>query len=238
MPRALVEALRWMTVLPMPQHEKPVAPADMLPWLPVTGMVVGAALWAAMALGGLVDAWLAALLGVLTWLLLTGFLHADGLADLTDAWVAAHAVAPEQRQARFLAVLKDAHIGSFAVISLILLLMSKMILLSLVWQHGHAAWVFWVPVWARVGVFFWLQLPSLTQGSAAAIQQGHRQHHGMLWMLGLGFLAWFGGSMLWLAPIFIGLWFQCLKQYVGGVNGDGLGAGIECCEVCCLFLLL
>jgi len=236
-PKALIEALRWMTILPMPQQRDTIAPAAMLPWLPVTGMVVGAALWAGVALGGGYDSWLAALLGTLIWFVLTGFLHADGLADLTDAWMAAHAAPPEQRQARFLTVLKDPHIGSFGVMVLILLVLNKVILVYLVVQHGHAAWLFWIPIWARVGVLFWLKLPPLTQGSAAAMQQTP-QHHGMAWVLGLLLMALLGGSMLWLAPLFLWLWFQYLKRYIHGVNGDALGAGIECCEVCCLLLLL
>ena len=98
----------------------------MLLFLPVIGLEIGA-VWAA---GG----WLCRYLGlapmvtalVLTVLpyLLSGFIHLDGFMDVTDAVGSCRDL--EKRRA----ILKDSHVGSFAVIGVVLLMLSMFALFS------------------------------------------------------------------------------------------------------------
>ncbi|MDQ6974711.1 MAG: adenosylcobinamide-GDP ribazoletransferase, partial [Mariprofundaceae bacterium] len=164
---------------------------------------------------------------------ITGFLHVDGLADLADALGASHG---DKR--RFLAVLKDSHIGSFGVMSLILLVTAKLILLKILLSHGVLWSVILIPIWARVGVFFWLQLPALTQGFAAAIQTVDSRKLAFSWCVSLMILSLFFPANLWLSPLIVWLWQWFLHHVLHGMNGDCLGAGIEVCEVLLLCLLL
>lgn len=232
-PQGLMEALRWMTVIPMPQQKKHMNMINILPWLPVTGLLVGLCVSSAAWLGMQYDVWLGACLAVFVWLAITGFLHADGLADLSDALGASHG-----DNTRFLAVLKDPHIGSFGVMSLILLVVAKLILLKILLSHGLLWSVMLVAIWARVGVFFWLQLPALTQGFAAAIQTVDTRTTAMFWCVFLMVLSLFFPAHLWLSPLVLWLWYLFLQAYIHGMNGDCLGAGIEVCEVLLLCLLL
>ncbi|MDQ6974621.1 MAG: adenosylcobinamide-GDP ribazoletransferase, partial [Mariprofundaceae bacterium] len=65
--KGLIEALRWMTVIPMPQQKKHLDMTHILPWLPVTGLLVGLCMSSAAWLGMQYDVWLGAWLAVLVW---------------------------------------------------------------------------------------------------------------------------------------------------------------------------
>ncbi|MDX8397070.1 MAG: adenosylcobinamide-GDP ribazoletransferase [Mariprofundaceae bacterium] len=226
-------AFGWMTILPVGAVKSETKMSEMMPWLPLTGVVVGLFVLLAACLGQTIDPWLGAVLGVLVWLLMTGGLHADGLADLTDACAAAHA-----DKERFVEVLKDPHIGSFGVLALIGLVLLKVVLLKILidMQVWWAVWL--IPVWARLGVLFWVRLPSFTQGFSALVSGGDVRISTIFWLVILVALSLFLMPILLLACVVIILWYQFLKHRFKGVNGDCLGAGIECSEVFLLFSLL
>lgn len=234
--KGLIAAIRWLTILPTPaslQEDHGRA----LFWLPAVGAVVGSFVWMAAFLGSSVDAWLGALLGVIVWLGITGFLHADGLADLSDAMGAAHG-----DRERFIEVLKDSHIGSFGVMSLLLLVVAKLVLLKLLIDLG-AWWVlFLIPAWARLGASWWaISLPSLTDGSAKVWAENSSQKQTIWWAIVLIGGTIFFASGSWLAvvaPMLLWFWYLFLQKKIGGANGDCLGAGIEVCEVGMLLLLV
>lgn len=89
----------------------------MLVYLPLVGLVMGL-LWSACMWGfgalGLSGALAAAGLTALPYLL-TGFIHLDGFMDCCDAILSRRELAERQR------ILKDSHVGSFAVICVALL---------------------------------------------------------------------------------------------------------------------
>jgi len=234
--KGLVAAIRWLTILPTPASMQEDHGRALF-WLPAVGVVVGSFVLMAALLGSTIDAWLGALLGVIVWLGITGFLHADGLADLSDAMGAAHG-----DRTKFIEVLKDSHIGSFGVMSLLLLVVAKLVLLKLLIDLG-AWWAFFlIPVWARLGASWWaISLPSLTDGSAKAWAEGASQRQTIWWAIVLVFMTLFFASSSWLAliaPMVLWTWHLFLQKKVGGVNGDCLGAGIEVCEVGMLLLLV
>jgi len=217
--QGLIAALRWMTVLPMLKQLEEGDMQKILPWLPVTGLVVGLFVVLACYVGALFDPWLGALLGVFVWLLITGGLHADGLSDLTDALGARHG-----DKERFIAVLKDPHIGSFGTLGLIFLVVSKLILLKL--MIDLEAWwgLLLIPVWARLGVLFWCRLPALTEGLGAYLQGVDISLQANTIFVGLLFISLWLAPSLWLAGVLIYLWYAFLKYHVKGMNGDCLGA--------------
>ena len=90
--RGLILALGFLTRLPLPavRDYQPAEFARALVWFPAAGLVVGAAVALAAALGAALDPWLGALAGVTTWAWITSGLHLDGLADTADALGAAH----------------------------------------------------------------------------------------------------------------------------------------------------
>ncbi len=162
---------------------------------------------------------------------MTGFLHLDGLADLVDGLSAAHG-----NPTRLLAVMKDPHIGAFAVIALILLILSKFILLYILFEQQQFMALLLIPAWARFAAAYWgTSLPALSDGLAAWCQQAG-DFSPWLWLILLLTLSWLIAPILCFFPIFIALWRYFLQHKLGGMNGDCLGAGIELSEVFMLFL--
>ena len=223
-----IAALRWMTILPLPftQTDAKQAMKGMLPWLPVTGVVVGVMIVLFGYMGALYSPWLGALLCTLAWFMITGGLHADGLADLSDAMGASHG-----DKERFLQVLKDPHIGSFGTLALIFIVVSKLILLKLLIENELWWGLFLIPIWSRGGVLLWIRLPAFTDGFAAVLDEKSSSHIFTYWLVGLWLTSFWCGAGLFIAPVILFLWYVFLKYKIKGMNGDCLGAGIELCEV-------
>ncbi len=198
-------------------------------WFPFVGLVVGAAVGLlAFALAHR-SAVLGAMVGVAAWVWLTGALHLDGLADLVDALGASHRD-PE----RFFAVLADPHIGTFGVVSIVLILMLKVAALALL----PGAALLCVPLilaWARLGTLAWARwLKPLKSG------QGER----FAWQIPVGWIVFWTllllaaslavAPALCVAPLVIAAWGGWLQARLGGMTGDCLGAGVEVTEAALL----
>ena len=107
--------------IPAPQNWDEIAKDKMLLFLPVVGLEIGA-IWVLLA-------WACRLLNLpalVTGLILcaypyivTGFIHLDGYMDVTDA------VKSWRDLERRREILKDSHVGSFAVIGIVLLMIAQ-----------------------------------------------------------------------------------------------------------------
>jgi len=232
--QGLILAIQFLTRLPTPQL-RDIDPAH-LPrsahWFPFVGLFIGALLAAVLWLGSRIDPWLGALLAVMLWVWITGALHLDGLADMSDALGAAH-----RDRERFLAVLADPHLGTFGVVSLVLQLACKLVLLMLLARSGQYWALLLVPAWARWGTLIWARLPTLKPGMGQRF--GGQITQPAIWILGLLLMACsVGNPVLWCAPILVLAWRQFLLKRVGGMTGDLLGAGVEVVESLALLLLV
>jgi adenosylcobinamide-GDP ribazoletransferase len=95
-------------------------------WFPLVGVVVGGLTWLVWRLLLLYfPPLIVGPLTLLTWVILTGGLHLDGLADCCDGMLASTTL--ERR----LEIMKDPHLGTFGGIGLMLMLFSKAAALSL-----------------------------------------------------------------------------------------------------------
>ena len=107
--------------IPAPQVWDEKARDKMLLFLPIVGLEIGA-IWAGLA-------WMCRLLNLPTMItalilaaypyIVTGFLHLDGYMDVTDA------VKSWRDLERRREILKDSHVGSFAVIGIVLLMIAQ-----------------------------------------------------------------------------------------------------------------
>jgi len=223
--KGLIIALQFLTRLPMPSVQMDATSfAASMRWFPAAGLVVGGVVAGAFWLGTHVDPWMAALMGLIGWVWVTGALHLDGLSDLADARGAAHRD-PE----RLLAVMADPHVGSFGVIALVLQLTAKLVLLYLV---PPAQWpaLLLIPAIARVGPLVWTRwLPSLHTGLAERFAGVARLPDLAVYTLGWAVACWFVPALI-VAPLLIGWWWLWLRQKLGGVSGDCHGAGVELVE--------
>jgi adenosylcobinamide-GDP ribazoletransferase len=234
----LLLALQFLTRLPVPS----VQPFDArelsrsAAWFPFVGIVIGVFVAGAAWCGAHVDVWLGALLGLVMWIWITGGLHLDGLADLVDALGASHRD-PE----RFLAVLRDPHIGAFGVLALIIATAAKLILITLAVRTG-SMFICGLPLiaaWARWGALIWSNtLPALTSGHAERFAWRKSTMPAIFWLCVLLLMSAAFAPALLIAPVLVLAWRYFLRIRVGGMTGDCLGAGIEITESVLLLSLV
>ena len=132
--------------IPFPCHQwVDSARSKMLLFLPVIGLEIGA-IWVfagwlgrVLQLSPMVLALIMTLIPYLT----TGFLHLDGFMDVTDAIGSCRDL--EKRRA----ILKDSHVGSFAVIGLVILVLSMFALFTAAQDHGDFRALLLVPCISR-----------------------------------------------------------------------------------------
>ena len=238
--RGLILAFQFLTRLPMPQlkHFRQEELSSAAVWFPLVGLSVGLLLVVAALPGMQAGSWPAALLVVLVWTGVTGALHLDGAADLADALGASH-----RDSDRFLTVLKDPHIGTFGVVVLISLLLTKLVTTAwLVASPDASLWMLvLIPAWARLGSIYWSQsLPPLAPGSGEQFAWEIPDHAVLLWGAGLFILSWMAVSLFFalVAIATLLLWRTFLQWRLGGMSGDCLGAGIEYCEAMMLLAVM
>ena len=236
--RAFFMALGMFSVLPCPFR-----PWDeenrgrMLVCLPFVGALIGA-LWFALALLGrrLLPAASAGLLAALPWLL-TGFIHLDGFMDTSDALLSWRPL--EER----LRILKDAHAGAFAVISLGLLILFSYDAADSLNTAGDLRGLLFIPVVSRCGsAFCVLTLKPIGHSQYSAVRGTAAQRLAVaaMWLVSMAVCA------AWLGPLVIApaagtlayalamLWaYRTLK----GVSGDTAGFALAMSECAALITL-
>jgi adenosylcobinamide-GDP ribazoletransferase len=227
---------------PYPRWDTEKRPA-MLACFPLIGLVVGG-IWA-------LAAWLLGLAGglglfgpaVLAFLpyLLTGFIHLDGFMDCCDAILSRRDLPERQR------ILKDSHVGSFAVLCAAMLLIASFALMATAELSGsRVLLLLFLPLASRCpSALAVMSLePMGTSGYAGDFRRGVTPAHRaavcvmlvlalalppILW--GLGGLCTAGAALGALLCILHG------RKQLGGMSGDISGLAVTVGEFCGLLLL-
>ena len=223
--KRLIIAFSFLTRLPMPRVQSdPSDFAAAIRYYPFVGLAIGAFVLAASWGGSQIDPWLGPLAALAIWVAITGALHLDGLGDLADATGAAH-----RDRERLIMVMADPHIGSFGVVAIVLQLLAKLVLLHAVQGPAWGALLL-VPAVARIGPLLWATwLPPLKPGLGASITGAIRHRDLIGWLLVLAGMSVWQPALL-SALLLIPAWALWLRYRIGGINGDGHGAGIELAE--------
>ena len=221
--KGLLIAVQFLTRLPTPRITVTGDEfAASMRWFPAVGLIVGALVTGAGWVGGRIDPWTGALFALLVWVVVTGALHLDGLGDIADASGAAH-----KDRERLLAVLGDPHAGSFAVVAIALQLLAKLVLLRALIDGESFIAIALISFAARIGPLIWSRaLPDLHAGLGSRFRNVVRPVDFAIWSALLLTAAWASPSLL-AAPLVFLLWGWWLKRKIGGISGDGHGAGIE-----------
>lgn len=221
--KGLLIAIQFLTRLPTPRIAVSGEElAASMRWFPAVGLIVGALVAGAGWVGGRIDPWTGALFALLVWVVVTGALHLDGLGDIADASGAAH-----KDRERLLAVLGDPHAGSFAVVAIALQLLAKLVLLRALIDGDSFIAIALIPFSARIGPLVWSRaLPDLHAGLGSRFRNVVRSIDFAIWGALLLAAAWISPSLL-TAPVIFAVWGWWLKHRIGGISGDGHGAGIE-----------
>ena len=254
----LAVALQFFTRLPMPRDLDP-APEDLgraSPWLPVVGLIVGAALatlaWA-LAQTPLVPGARVALLLTLG-VLMTGGFHEDGLADTLDglggAW----------RREDKLRIMRDSRIGSYGALALILMMLWRA---GALWGAQPSAWPAMLILahllgrWSTLPLILWMPYAREEHAGAGkplvqAVRPGHvalgsalslalcaAVSLAMSLVLGLDLATSAAACAAAAASALVitALGALVLRAQLGGITGDTLGAVNVTCELAALTLL-
>ena len=230
-------ALQFLTRLPVRvPHYSGDDLRESLYWYAAAGSVIGIALWLIWCLltwllPADANAAVSALL-LLAWVLLTGALHLDGLADSADAWLGGHG-----DRDKTLRIMKDPQSGPAGVVAVVLVLLVKFSLILHLQQHHQFTYLLLVPVAARslIPVLFRFTPYVRSEGLGKPFSEGLEESKiwpGILFAVVLGLLlagfAWCWALLL-AGGIFAGA-RTLMMQRLGGTTGDTAGALIEVLE--------
>ena len=231
---AFVMCQSMFCAIPAPQLWDEKAKDKMLLFLPVVGLEIGA-IWAVLA-------WLCNLLRLpvmVTALMLaaypyivTGFLHLDGFMDVTDA------VKSWRDLERRREILKDSHVGSFAVIGIVLLLIAQLAFFASVPAEADFHILILIPAVSRCCSALAVTGLKPMSTSQYADQKKPKTHIVVLSVMLCMFLA--AGFLLCgkfgfaLAGCLAGYGLALLRAYrsLDGMNGDISGYALTVGELC------
>jgi adenosylcobinamide-GDP ribazoletransferase len=237
----LLAAFIFFTRLPFWRLRQPPKEAynSVVEWWPLTGWLTGGAMAATLWFGSMVfPLAVAVLLAIVVRLLITGALHEDGLADFFDGFGGGGT-----DRSRILAIMKDSHIGTYGVLSLVVYeLMLYATLYCLNTETAVLAIVAAGPFARMVTAQLVMMMPYARREDEAKAKTVYRK---MDWRAGIGLAVqgllpmaaflWLTGAE-WQTLIFI----PCLVMYflylliwrrLHGYTGD-------CCGAVCLLVEL
>lgn len=241
--QALRHAFTLLTVLPLGGRVDERIQRTAVAWFPVVGAALGLLGWgtASFLMTALpsLSVRLVAVAVLGTWAAATGGLHWDGLADVFDGWGVRN-----RGRDRILTVLRDPHIGSFAVVGMVFFFLTQWELVAIVAAdsvHRLAA----VPLFGRFAVVLLAVLgrPASEDGLAAPYIRGAGALHAVaaaLTTAGVGVLL-IGWQHCLGSAVAVLLLVLCIRRssrrYLGGVTGDVLGFTCVAAETLALLLM-
>ncbi len=231
-------ALQFLSSLPirLPGMPAPQELGRSLLFYPLVGLLFGAILWALnwILLGTPLLLHAALLLAV--WVLLSGALHLDGLADSADAWLGGFG-----DRERTLTIMKDPRSGPIAVVTLVLVLLLKFAALLALIEQQHSIFLIIVPLIGRsamLGLFLttpYVRAGGLGQALADHLPRKAGRQVLAVSALGCVLIAGFSGVVAVVVAAVIFLWLrQLMLRRLGGTTGDTAGAMLELLEMAVL----
>ena len=231
---AFVMCQSMFCAIPAPQIWDEKAKDKILLFLPIVGLEIGA-LWAALA-------WLCRLLNLPALVaglvlcaypfLITGFIHLDGFMDVTDA------VKSWRDLERRREILKDSHVGSFAVIGIVLLAIAQFAFFSSAPAETNSLILIFIPAVSRCCSSLAVTGLKPMSTSQYANQKKPKSHIVALSIMLCIFLA--AGFLLCgkygfaLIGCLAGYGLALLRAYrsLDGMNGDIAGFALTVSELC------
>ncbi len=237
--RPFLIALQFLTRFPVRLNGMPQAReiGQSLLYYPLVGALLGLLLVALDALLADVGSLLAAALLLFVWVLASGALHLDGLADSADAWVGGLG-----SRERTLAIMKDPYCGPMGVAALLLVLLLKFAALEELLARGDWVVLVLAPLLGRSALpALFLSTPYVRPGGLGEALARNLPRGATLLLLatvllGCAALGVAGQGMSGLWPLLAACAaFAALRAAVmrrlGGATGDTAGAMVEIVEV-------
>lgn len=183
----------------------------------------------------------AAALGTVLSVLITGGFHEDGLADVADG------LGGSSERARALEIMKDSRVGAFGAMALVLALLSKVALLALLGSVDGglmAVALFAAHVCSRTWPLLLIRcMPHVGDAAGSKSKPLADQISNASLLVAFAWFAaaaalvlWLTEGVAWWAPVLASLlallWMgRMLWRRLQGFTGDGLGATQQICEL-------
>ncbi len=245
---ALCAAFSTFSSIPVPKFKwEEKNSALMLPLFPIVGLVIGI-LWyfanVVLVMLNMPIMLKTAIFCVIP-IILTGFFHMDGFMDVADA------VLSRQDVDRKREILKDSHVGSFAVLGAVLYFMFYFSvgfsILSVPRNEGFLSIFAFIPVFSRsMCSIFLLGLPLMSKNGYAAMYRENARKNQIVWLsfcvvatLALcTILLGLVGALVLIFGFVVGsaVWLLVCKS-LKGVNGDVSGCALVITELACIISL-
>ncbi len=175
---------------------------------------------------------------VVIWVVVTGGLHLDGLADSADAWLGGFSKGvPDKEKTQ--AILKDSSLGMAGVVSIVCVLLLKYAAIASLLQGaefsvGEVLIILMAPLIGRSMILLLFQSTDYQRanGLASTIVANLPANTAgviILLCLILGFLVSVGGMIF----VLLGFWLlrHLMIKRLGGFTGDTVGASVEISEM-------
>ena len=230
-----LEAVRFLTVLPVPSSGKEASLARATFFFPLIGFLIGILTLAITQLLSFdLFVRLEALSLVTIPILLTGGLHVDGFADFSDGFFGA------REKGEVLRIMRDSRVGVWGVLATVLLLFWKWELLASLSRRGEVLILsLTASRWVQVVLAYFLPYANPAGGVGEAVAKKIQIRELVGASAFLAFVVFFlkgKGVLCFIAllPFLAGIGFL-FKKRIGGITGDLLGAASEMTEA---FVLL
>lgn len=231
-------ALQFLSSLPirLPGMPEPGQLGRSLLFYPLVGLLFGVILWGLnLALAGAPLLLHAALL-LTIWVLLSGALHLDGLADSADAWLGGFG-----DRERTLTIMKDPRSGPIAVVTLVLVLLLKFAALLALIEQQQGLVLIIAPLLGRAALLgLFLTTPYVRNGGLGQALADHLPRKAGWWVLGgsaLACVAIAGSQAIIALLVAVGvfIWLRhVMMRRLSGTTGDTAGALLELLEMAVL----
>lgn len=230
-----VTAIRTLTIIPLPGKDTQHFHRALL-FFPLVGGIIGLIHLLIFKLLS-VSTELIPLSGVIlciTNYLLSGALHLDGFADTADAFGTVHS------RERTLQILKDCHLGTYGVASVVFLILWRVILYKSLAEESKLIWIVPCLAFSRTiqGILL-CTLPYARDKTGKAFVFCGKPIFAVflfLEMIVIGILIYFYSDVKSFLPFMVGLLFilPAISLYlyrIKGITGDGVGACSELFEL-------
>ncbi len=242
--RSFYIALSFLTRIATPLDENVTQKqiGDSIVFYPLVGFIMGLSLYFITQFIGFFSTdfstdVLAAIL-ITFWVLITGGLHLDGLADSADAWVGGF----NDRQ-RTLEIMKDPYCSPIGVAVIVLVLLLKWAAISHLLKMDQTAFLIVLPMLSRsvIIILFMTTVYVRESGLGTALLE-YIPKDTILWSVlllsTLLYIIFANVFSLLLAAIAIIALRRLITQRIGGMTGDTMGASIEIAEAVALLGLV
>lgn len=231
--------MQFLTQIPVhfKQYPDSKTAAASLVYYPLIGLLIGAGLYLIAWLTATGTTMLSAALLLTFWVVITGALHMDGLADSCDAWIGG-----QGSKQRTLDIMKDPCSGPIAVVILICTLLLKFSALVAILDTSQYYLLLVAPLLARSLLpLLLLATPYVRTNGIGAELVKHAPHRAVYLSCSIALIAaYFLSSIpvILLSAIALYLMRCMMIKRLSGLTGDTAGASIEIVETVSLIVIV